>query len=448
MTRLNSYFMPGLYVEDHSISVPLDWSDAQPGGYMGQSETISLFYRVMCAPERVHDDLPLLLFLQGGPGGTSPRPITPSSDAWIGEAIKHFRLVIPDQRGTGRSSLIDGASFERIGSPSQQAQYLRCFLADSIVRDFEHLRLTQYPGQRWVSLGQSYGGFLTLTYLSAFPQALAASFTTGGIPPVPIDPRRVYERTFPRMRAKNREFYERYPQDMERVNAIADRLSQGDVVLPNGDPLTVERFQTLGHSFGMKPSFERLHWLLDTAFQGSDGSVPVHGSVQLSQPFLVGVEQATTYSPLYWPLQEFVYADGNRGPIRWAGQQVRDQNPDFATVSRPLLFTGEVIFPWMFEQERNLRPFRDAVNLLMEEERWPQIFDCAQLSRNQVPLHSAVYYNDMYVDFDLQMETLSHVGNAHAWVTSDYEHDGIHEGGVFPHLFTSALERGDLADLL
>ena len=51
--------------------------------------------------------------------------------------------------------------------------FLACFRADSIVRDFEHLRKTVFGGRRWVSLGQSYGGFITLTYLGQAPEGLA-----------------------------------------------------------------------------------------------------------------------------------------------------------------------------------------------------------------------------------------------------------------------------------
>lgn len=68
MTLLTEYYVPGLHVEDHSIKVPLDWSGHEPGhGFDGPS--ISLFYRVVTAPEHVHDELPLLIFLQGGPAG-------------------------------------------------------------------------------------------------------------------------------------------------------------------------------------------------------------------------------------------------------------------------------------------------------------------------------------------------------------------------------------------
>ncbi len=232
MTMLSKYYVPGLAIEDHSIDVPLDWTGHEPGRAF-DGETIKLFYRVVTAPEHVHDDLPLLIFLQGGPGGAGPRLNSPTSDGWIEEATKHFRVILPDQRGTGRSSRVDTHVMARIAAAHDddaaagaraQADYLKKFLADSIVRDFEHLRLTEFGGRKWVTMGQSYGGFLTLTTLSLFPAGVIASFTTGGIPHVPADAAEVYEHTFPRMVRKTTQFYERYPQDKERVAAIADKL--------------------------------------------------------------------------------------------------------------------------------------------------------------------------------------------------------------------------------
>ena len=422
MTLLNEYYVPGLHIEDRSIDVPLDWTGHEPGhGF--DSEPIKLFYRVVTTPEHVHDDLPLLIFLQGGPGGAGPRLLSPQSDGWIEEATKHFRVILPDQRGTGRSNRVDTHTMTRIAAAHAddntsatsaaraQADYLKLFLADSIVRDFEHLRRTEFGGRKWVTMGQSYGGFLTLTYLSLFPEGINASFTTGGIPHVPADATEVYEHTFPRMARKTRQFYERYPQDAARVAALADTLptaaevnefvatltdtvlgqlggtaiehrlgviagmaAHGFPLLPNGDPLTVERLQCLGSDFGMKPSFERVHWILDDAFTSGDGSVsaetePGDASLSdLSDEFLAKVMNATSSRPLYWPLQEFIYANGELGePIRWAAQRVRDRHPEFDTGERPLNFTGEAMFPWMFEQEAALRPFRAAMDVLMEE---------------------------------------------------------------------------------
>ncbi|WP_291526369.1 alpha/beta fold hydrolase [Bifidobacterium sp. UBA744] len=445
MTLLARYYVPGLSVEDRSIDVPLDWSGKQPGeGFAGES--IKLFYRVLSAPEHVNDDMPLLVFLQGGPGGSGPRPLDPHSDGWIAEAVKHFRVILPDQRGTGRSNRVDGTVMGRIGEPAAQAAYLKHFLADSIVRDFEHLRRTVFCGRQWVTLGQSYGGFLTLTYLSLFPEGVTASFTCGGIPHVPADATEVYEHTFPRMARKTGQFYDRYPVDAQRAAAVADVLADGEVTLPNGDPLSVERFQMLGSDFGMKPSFERVHWILDDAFLDGDGSAS-KGS-PLSEEFLTKVMNATSSRPLYWPLQEFIYANGELDePIRWAAQRVRDARPEFDASARPLLFTGEAMFPWMFKQEAALRPFAPAMDLLMEDTSWGVIYDEDQLARNEVPLQAAVYFDDMYVDSGMQFDTLSRVGNSHYWTTNEFEHDGLHGSVVFKHLYDEALNRGDLEAL-
>ena len=168
MTLLNEYYVPGLHIEDRSIDVPLDWTGHEPGhGFDGES--IKLFYRVVTTPEHVHDDLPLLVFLQGGPGGAGPRLLSPQSDGWIEEATKHFRAILPDQRGTGRSIRIVTHTMARIAAahaddtiggvsgasaPARaQADYLKLFLADSIVRDFEHLRRTEFGGRKWVTMG-------------------------------------------------------------------------------------------------------------------------------------------------------------------------------------------------------------------------------------------------------------------------------------------------------
>lgn len=449
MTSARDYYIPGLHVEDRSITVPLDWRGVDPADSHAveaacDAESLQLFYRVVTAPDKVHEDLPLLVFLQGGPGGAGPRPLNATDEGWIGEAVQHFRVVLPDQRGTGRSSQVSPSVIAHRGTRAQQAEYLKRFLADSIVHDFEYLRLTKFDGRKWVSEGQSYGGFLTLTYLSLFPQALQMCFTTGGIPGVPASADEVYRHTYPRVLTKTLQYYTRYPQDEEIIAALADRIAEGDVRLPNGDPFSVKRLQSLGQGFGMKPGWERLHWLIDGAFDANG---------DLSDGFLMKV-LATTSSAgkaLYWTLQEFIYADGGDAgrcdPIRWSAQRELGNHPEFDVRNRPLIFTGEMCYPWMFEEDSALRPFKAAVELMMESDEWGKIYDAAQLRRNEVPLQAGIYYDDMYVDSGIQVDTLSRIGNSHYWMTNDFEHDGVHGGFVFPHLYQLALERGDLEGL-
>ena len=57
-------------------------------------------------------------------------------------------------------------------TPADQAAYLAHFRADSIVRDCEAIRARARRRPPWTVLGQSFGGFTTLTYLSFAPEGL------------------------------------------------------------------------------------------------------------------------------------------------------------------------------------------------------------------------------------------------------------------------------------
>ena len=87
------------------------------------------------------------------------------------------------------------------------------------------------------------------------------------------------------------------------------------------------------------------------------------------------------------------------------------------------------------------------MDVLMEDTHFGTIYDADQLACNEVPLQAAVYFDDMYVDSGLQLDTLSRVGRSHYWTTNEFEHDGVHGAIVFRHLFNEALNRGDLAEL-
>lgn len=423
------YTIPGLFVRDHVVPVPLDWGD--PDG-----PTIDVFAREVVNPAKRHDELPLICFLQGGPGGKAPRPTDASG--WLGVLLERYRVVLLDQRGTGRSTRIDAARARSFASGEEGAAYLTHFRADSIVRDAEHLRTRVFGGRRWSTIGQSYGGFLTLTYLSFAPQGLASCLVMGGLASVEPSAAEVYRRTYPRALAKNREYERRYPADTATIGRIADRLAAGDVRLPDGDVLTVHRFQHLGSGFGMGPGFEAVHWIVDEAFSSSDG--------ELSDTFLAEVQARTAFAdePLWAVLQEPIYADPESGAPGWAAQAEHERHPEFAETARPLRFTGEMMYPWMFEEIRLLRPFRDTAEALARRTDWGPLYDRARLAANEVPVAAAVYFDDLYVDSGLQLETAAAVGALHPWVTNEWEHDGIRASGdrVVTHLLELIDERG------
>ena len=165
----------GLVITDHEFSVPLDHS--QPEG-----ERISVFAREVAAEDG--RERPFLLFFQGGPGSESPRPTTPSTPSWLPRALKDYRVLLLDQRGTGRSTPV--GTLPGL-SPEEQAGYLELHRADAIVRDAEWIR-QELGVERWSILGQSFGGFCACTYLSFAPEGLREAFFTGGLPPSRVRP--------------------------------------------------------------------------------------------------------------------------------------------------------------------------------------------------------------------------------------------------------------------
>jgi len=53
-----------------------------------------------------------------------------------------------------------------------------------------------------------------------------------------------------------------------------------------------------------------------------------------------------------------------------------------------------------------------------------------------------VYYDDLYVDSGLQLQTIDRVGNARAWVTNQHEHDGLRDTPtVLERLFDMGIGR-------
>jgi pimeloyl-ACP methyl ester carboxylesterase len=408
--------IPGLVLTDHLFQLPLD--HANPAG-----EQISVYAREVVATEKRTDQLPWLVFLQGGPGGKSPRPFGRSG--WLRRATDEYRVLLLDQRGTGRSSPITHQTLGVRGTPEVQAAYLRHFRADSIVRDAELIRAELLgPEQPWSALGQSYGGFCLLTYLSIAPQGLREAFFTGGLAPLDRSAEEVYRKTYLRVREQNRRYFARYPHDQAQAQAIASHVAEHAVHLPNGDRLTPHAFQYLGLLLGASDGFEHIHYILEEAF------VAGQATPQISETFLHEVMAQISFAqgPLFAILHEPIYAQG--AATNWAAERVRAEYPEFNWRSgQPFLFTGEMIYPWMFEEDRALRPTRAAAELLAAETNWPALYDLAQLHKNHVPCAAAVYYDDMYVERAFSEETAATLNNCRVWITNEYQHNALRADG-------------------
>jgi pimeloyl-ACP methyl ester carboxylesterase len=377
-----------------------------------------VYAREVVAPRKRDQDLPWLLFLQGGPGVHAPRPTGRSG--WLGRALADHRVLLLDQRGTGRSTPATRQTLGHLdGDPQAQARYLTHFRADSIVRDAELLRAALAGDRPWTVLGQSYGGFVALTYLSLAPQGLERVLVAGGLPPLDRGPDEVYRATFERVRQRYRQLVERYPEDAARFDAVADHVAHHDVRLPTGDRLTVPRLQSLGLPLGYSDGLERLHYLLERAWAGSGAGR------DLADDFLAAVEQATSFveRPLYAVMHESIYCQGFAS--QWAAARVAATLPEFAPTARPLLPTGEMVLPPLVHGDRAVAPLAAAAELLASYDEWPALYDLDVLAANEVPVAAVAYHDDMYVEHAFSAETAERVGNLQLWSTASLAHDGL-----------------------
>lgn len=391
-----TYRAPGVVLTEREHVVPLDHAD--PGG-----ATITVFTREAAAPDG--EGRPYLLWLQGGPGFEAVRPTSPPS-GWMKRALADYRVLLIDQRGTGRSTPVGGTIPGE--TPQAQAEYLTHFRADSIVRDAELIR-RELGVERWSVLGQSFGGFTTMTYLSIAPEGLREAFITGGLSPIGRPADDIYRATYARLLPRNEAYFARYPEDRERARTIFRRLADEDVRLPSGDRLTARRFRQLGLWLGDSAGWELLHHVLELPF----------GSLA----FLNDVEKGVHFqrNPIYATLHESSYADGV--PTRWSAARLL---PD--EVEAEGYFTAEHVFPWMFEDYGALRPHRAAADLLAEHQ-WPRLYDAARLRENEVPVAATIYVNDLYVERVFAEETAEALRGLRPWITDEFQHNGVRAEG-------------------
>jgi hypothetical protein len=167
--NVETYKIPGAQVYERFFECPVDYSNPS-------SSTITVFARHLVSLDKVQDmkSMPFICYLQGGPGFECRLPATATS-GWIKVFIETgYQVLLLDQRGTGLSTPVSALSLEKLyGADDQKkADYLKQFRADNICRDVEYIReqLTEgradQESKKITLLGQSFGGFCTITYLS------------------------------------------------------------------------------------------------------------------------------------------------------------------------------------------------------------------------------------------------------------------------------------------
>jgi hypothetical protein len=156
----------------------------------------------------------------------------------------------------------------------------------------------------------------------------------------------------------------------------------------------------------------------------------------ITRPTLSALETALSFDDiiLYAVLHEPVYC--SRMASNWAAERVGrgfrefqwlTGSPQSASSVRefPLYFSGEMIFPFMFDIYPELEKIAPVADIIAKYSGWPDLYDEWQLARNEVPCYSVTYLEDMYVDYELAQETVKFCKEIKQFVTNGMMHDAI-----------------------
>ncbi len=434
------------HVLDYTLTVPLDHfaggeytaflSDktAQEIAVQSHMKALNIFAREVTLADEVEEasqsqrlglepisTKPCILYLQGGPGCASPRPS--SVPPFVEHLAKRFRVILLDQRGLGNSTPQNAATLGNLPL-EEQVQRLSHLRADQIVGDAEALRQALLGDESWYLLGQSFGGFCILNYLSnpKFSQYVAGALVTGGLAAINHSADEIYRKTYEQTRQRNLDLFECYPEVEPIIRKVCAYLDEHEVYLPTGTRLSSRMLRTVGIDLGRSTGLESIKYLFEDPFDVSiDADGRAHNT--LKQRFLWQVAERVSYHehPLYAVIHEAIYAGASScvagEATQWSAERMRDAVPGFAEGANPLdetvpyYLTGEHIYPWFFDEMPELKPLKEAAFVLAEKTDWPALYNFEVLKANQVPVAAAVYPQDMYVPYEYSREDLNLVGN-------------------------------------
>ncbi|KAK7206361.1 Alpha/Beta hydrolase protein [Myxozyma melibiosi] len=427
---IDTYAVQGIKVFEYLFDVPLDYNDTR------STTTIKIYARrVVPSDEAGENDpnackRPYMVYLQGGPGFECEAPLSKSGRTK--EVLdRGYQMLYLDQRGTGYSSPISYGTLKDLESDDAKAHYLSLFRADNIVKDCEQIRKTLLQDateKKWSLLGQSFGGFCCVTYLSFFPASLKDVLITGGVPPLVDSPDPVYDALYKRVIKRNEAYFTKFPQDVAKLRKIYTFLASKPVVLPNGGTLSVERFQQLGLDFGRHQGLDGVHQLVSkAAFDLSH-----FGEITYNTLSRIQNAQGFDSNILYACVHEAIYCQGQASD--WSAERLRGgyaQYFNFEHIiaqgdeSIPIYFTGEMIYKSMFDDYAELRPMKAVADKLATKADWPALYDLSTLNKTTARVSAVSYFNDPYVDLELSVKAAAEIRGCRQWVTSEFLHNGL-----------------------
>ncbi|UIZ91726.1 alpha/beta fold hydrolase [Corynebacterium sp. CNCTC7651] len=387
----STVYLPGVTQREHEITVPIDRADPARG-------EITVFARELYTDA----SLPYLVYFQGGPGKPGPRMLMD----WIPEALKRYRVLLIDERGTGRSTKIDRTTPERI-----DAHFLAHLRPPDVAADAEAMR--EYLGvEQWDLLGNSFGAACAGSYLSYFPSGLRRVHLVGAVPEPEMDVDAFNRLTFALLRARQEELFAAVPWIKARVEEVADHLENHDVRMPTGERLSSTRFRMVGVLLGEEGDFGALATLMEMPFTTYRGEKRLRGDFLAQVGSIISLETM----PLWAVVHESVMARPGH-PTRWSAERIYRE--EFAD----LTLLGNHFFATHFEEDPALKPFYGAVDEVQHMDTLTA--QARDLSGNEVPTAALLFKPDLFIPYELTADSASRIGNLKLWSHDEWFHDGI-----------------------
>ncbi|KAI3391131.1 hypothetical protein diail_7916 [Diaporthe ilicicola] len=379
-------------------------------------------------------DRPILLYLCGGPGADNPPCRVPDMNRWL--LRRGYQILYVDYRGCGESSPVRSKALAERGMSDQgMADYIKQFCQDNIVRDLEAIRLclsaqvekvdgADVPLIKWTILGQSYGGYISLTYLSIHPNGLLEVFITGGLPPCGMDIEDYFNVEYVNIVAQNKLFYAAYPDAdklLRDVLKLITRIGPGNIPMSGRGYMTGQKLLTLGRQFGSKVGFPEVYHLLQKIYSDLAATRKLSPDTVREFESILHIDER----PLYPVLLEQTWCSG--GPTRWAAERVavklegfeylkadsqgKYPDPSETPAERPIYFNANTYCRFHYDTHEELIDMKGAVEILAEHP-WECSYDFEQLAENplQVPVYAMSFLQDMHLDLGVSGQTAAKVG--------------------------------------
>merc|ERR1712194_864598 len=216
-------------------------------------------------------------------------------------------------------------------------------------------------------------------------------------------------------------------------------------------------------------NFASLHSLINSAFLNNNED---EHELILLRGFIKDIDTQQVFDeyPLYFLLHESIYADGKNTATDWAAnralQTLLEQNNsewDYKITAysnndntnenknTPVLFYGEMIFPWMCNDYAQLggNGMTKLASSIATKTNWDDLYNIQNIKQalqsKKSKACAAVYVDDMYVDFNECQKVLSRVDGGplqycKPWITNEYQHSGLRDDGsvIFDTLWKMA----------